>query len=143
MAASPMASFPFINTFAMVLLHLSPLGVRFFGFFDGYGHIRAHDAAHGAVDAIVRTRLKCWIVAFRIHIGRNFQNIFWTYGDAQAAAFAAVLFDVVLIRHEYLLLIAMEPCSIGNAAMPCLGTTGMPVVGRVLRQGGRDALLAD
>jgi hypothetical protein len=100
MAASPMASFPFINTFAMVLLHLAPLSVRFFGFFDGYGDIRTHDAAHGTVDAIIRTRLKGREVSFRIHIGRYFQNIFWAYGDAQAAAFAAVLFDAVLIRHR-------------------------------------------
>jgi hypothetical protein len=94
-----MASFPFINTFAMVLLREPPSGGRFFGFVDGNGYIRTHDTAHGAMNAIFRSRLVGGEVAFGIDLGRDLKNIFGTDGKAQTAALAAVLFDIVLIRH--------------------------------------------
>jgi hypothetical protein len=94
-----MASFPFINTFAMVLLREPLSGGGFFGFVDGNGYIRAHDTTHGAMDAIFRARLVNREITFRIDLGRNLENIFGTDGNAQTAAFAAVLFDIVLIRH--------------------------------------------
>jgi hypothetical protein len=57
------------------------------------------------MDAVLRARLEGGEIALRIDLGRDLENIFRTYGDAQTTALAAIFIDSVVVSHSQILLI--------------------------------------
>jgi hypothetical protein len=79
----------------MVVLHLLACGRFFRDFTDGDGDIRADGATHTAVDTILRTCLVCREISLRIHLIRNFQNMFGARVYAESAPLATVSFNIM------------------------------------------------
>jgi hypothetical protein len=79
----------------MVTLHLLACGRFFRDFTDGDGNIRADGATHPTVDTIFRMCLVRGEIPLRIHLFRNFQNMFGAGVYAQSAPLATVSFDIM------------------------------------------------
>jgi hypothetical protein len=67
---------------------------------DGDGHLRAHEAAGRALDAILRPGLEDRGIAFLVDIFGQFQDLFGAYINTQPATLASQGINVVLKCHE-------------------------------------------
>jgi hypothetical protein len=68
-------------------------------FTDGYGDIRAHQAAHGTKNAVFGSGLAGGEIPFVVYLSRYFQYLLGAYGHAQSAPLASIAVNLVLVGH--------------------------------------------